>query len=106
MQVIQEASSEDSLSWLVSLWVYRDPLVASCGRNVAAALAGHTSLLHCSLTQVSGGVWAAALRWVQVVAFDQLIKLSTIVLCRIEFRRVILRKLPSYVTILNNSIDS
>lgn len=61
-QVIQEASGEDSLSWLVSLWVYRDPLVASCGLNVAAALAVQTSLLHYNLTEVSGGVWAAALR--------------------------------------------
>ncbi|KAK8388982.1 hypothetical protein O3P69_020746 [Scylla paramamosain] len=63
LEVIQEASGEDSLSWLVSLWVYRDPLVASCGLNVAAAMAGHTSLLHCGLTQVSGGVWAAALSY-------------------------------------------
>ncbi|XP_050706077.1 rotatin-like [Eriocheir sinensis] len=62
-QVIQEASGEDSLSWLVSLWVYRDPLVASCGLNVAAALAAQTSLLHYNLTQVSGGVWAAALSY-------------------------------------------
>ncbi|KAG0719705.1 Rotatin [Chionoecetes opilio] len=60
---IQEASAENSMSWLVSLFVYRDPLVASCGLNVAAVMAAHTSLLHHSLTQVSGGVWAASLSY-------------------------------------------
>lgn len=54
-------------SWLVSLWVYRDPVVTSTGLTVATALTIQpqgSQLLHESLTQVSGGVWGAALRLV------------------------------------------
>ncbi|KAK7071995.1 hypothetical protein SK128_027112, partial [Halocaridina rubra] len=44
-------------SWLVSLWVYRDPIITSCGLSVASSLTTNpqgTNLLHDSLTQVSG----------------------------------------------------
>ncbi|XP_027230320.2 rotatin [Penaeus vannamei] len=53
-------------SWLVSLWVYRDPVVTSTGLTVATALTIQpqgSKLLHESLTQVSGGVWGAALSY-------------------------------------------
>ncbi|XP_071513328.1 rotatin-like isoform X2 [Panulirus ornatus] len=53
-------------SWLVSLWVYRDHSIISAGLNIAATLATQASgqsLLHDSLTQVSGGIWGAALSY-------------------------------------------
>ncbi|XP_042205049.1 rotatin-like isoform X3 [Homarus americanus] len=68
-QDITTWSSEEGFldwSWLVSLWVYRDPSVTSTGLMIAAALttqARGLSLLHNSLTQVSGGVWGAALSY-------------------------------------------
>ncbi|CAL4146715.1 unnamed protein product, partial [Meganyctiphanes norvegica] len=56
----------DDWSWLVSLWVYKDSQVTSVGLNLAAALASTphgAAVLHSGLTQVSGGVWGAALNY-------------------------------------------
>lgn len=53
--------------WLVSLWVHRDTHISSSGLSLAAAVARHeqgAATLRDNLTQVSGGVWGAALRWV------------------------------------------
>ncbi|XP_068219569.1 rotatin-like [Palaemon carinicauda] len=75
-------------SWLVSLWVYRDPSVTSAGLTVAASLTTRPEgllLLHESLTQVSGGVWGAALSYllasgrsclVRMTAAELLVKLT------------------------------
>lgn len=59
--------TEGGWEWLVSLWVHRDTLLSSSGLSLAAAVARHEHgavTLRDNLTQVSGGVWGAALRWV------------------------------------------
>ncbi|XP_076061737.1 rotatin-like isoform X3 [Oratosquilla oratoria] len=61
-----EADSSTSLSWMVSVWVYRDCLVAAAGLSLAASIActgkGRVWLYN-GLSHVSGGVWGAALSY-------------------------------------------
>ncbi|XP_066980837.1 rotatin-like [Macrobrachium rosenbergii] len=66
-------------SWLVSLWVYRDPSVTSAGLTVASSLTSKPEglyLLHESLTQVSGGVWGAALSYLLATGRSCLVRMS------------------------------
>ncbi|KAK3876745.1 hypothetical protein Pcinc_018481 [Petrolisthes cinctipes] len=71
--------TEGGWEWLVSLWVHRDSLISSSGLSLAAAVARHergAAALRNNLTQVSGGVWGAALSYLLPDAKSCLVRSS------------------------------